>query len=95
MNDQTMDISYLQYVFKVASIHVKSVAMCLPHGILPNIPRHVGINSCDNCLKFFLEVLDRPGRDCINMPLQVFPQEKKPSGIDPRTEEAMQSALNV
>lgn len=39
------------------------------------------------------EIFDSPGRDCINVLLQVSPQEKIYQS-DPATEEAMQSALH-
>jgi hypothetical protein len=44
-------------------------------GIPLNMLLHVGVNHCHICLKSCIEIFDSPGRDCINMFLQVSPQE--------------------
>jgi hypothetical protein len=50
-------------------------------GILSNSPRHVGIELCHRCLKSCHEMFDIPFRDCINILLQVSPQEEKSIGV--------------
>jgi hypothetical protein len=80
-------------VFEAPSIHSKEDGSA-PQGIVSRTPQHIGIGRCHSSLKSCHENLDCPGRDCIDI-LQVSPQEKNPSQVDPATEEAMQSALDV
>jgi hypothetical protein len=44
---------------------------------------------------FFHRILERPERDCINIPFRCPHRKKNPSGLDPTTEEAMQLAFNM
>jgi hypothetical protein len=46
-------------------------------------------------LKSYHEIFNNPARDCINVLLQVSPQEKRTLELDLETEEAMQSAPNL
>jgi ferredoxin len=77
-----------------SSVHFKANGSA-PRGILSNTPYYVGIDRCHSCLKSCHEIFDSPKRDCVYLLVQVSPQEKNPSELDPATEEAMQSALHV
>lgn len=46
------------------------------HGVPLNMSSHIDIDLCHTCLKYCHKISVSPGAECINVPLQVSPQEK-------------------